>query len=508
MASVKRCGFLMLVVFLFPITTIESSHSQTFTATNFTELQNAFTIAVANGQDDTIELAPGLYNVTATLTYSLDAASVENYALTIAGSGAGSTILDGANVRQIMNIYAESATDDNAVFTISGITFQNGRNGGQAAGLSVHTNYADITIADCFFSNNVSTGTSYGDGGGVRARSQNEGVITISGNTFSGNSGYYGGGAWAISYLNGTVVYEDNRFSGNNARYSYGGAYGYSTRGSVTYSHNEFYGNSATYSGGGAWADTGTHSSYNGILIFTNNVFRDNSVTTFNGGGAYAQAGSGSAIILNNTFYNNTAQQDGGGLYVNVDYTITDGFLANNIVWGNTANGVGADIYVNDAWNGVVGTPVTLLNNLYADFVIQNGNNLTSSDNIDGQAPELTADLHLMANSPCLDSGTDAVPDPPGLSLLDIDGNARVVDGDGNGSSIIDMGADEYFVPDPGDITGDGTIDLGDAILSLKLSSDTGEGEIYFSTADVNNDNQVGVEEVLFILQTLSGLRP
>jgi hypothetical protein len=500
----------MLTTFLILAVAIGSSSAQTFSVTNFSELQDAFANAVANGQDDTIQIAPGLYNVTTTLAYSLSGTSSENFALTIEGAGAGSTILDGANARQIMNIYAESATDDNAVFTISGITFQNGLNGGQAAGLSVHSNQADITVQDCIFTNNVSTGSSYGDGGAVRARSQNEGVITISGNTFSGNAGYYGGGVWAISYWNGIVVYENNRFIGNNARHSYGGAYGFSTRGSVSFTHNTFQGNSATYSGGGAWADTGTSTSQRGFLVFTDNVFSGNSVSTYDGGGAYVQVGSGNTVILNNTFYDNTAQQNGGGLYVKVDYwTEVSAFLANNITWGNTATGAGADIYVADKWDAIrqKGSPVTLLNNLYTTFTITNGNNLTLNDNITDQGPQLTSDLHLTDNSPCLDAGTDAVPDPPGLSLLDIDGNARVLDGDGNGSSIVDIGADEYFVPDPGDIDGNGVIDVGDLILSLKLSSDTDEGESYFSTADVNDDNKVGVEEALFILQKLAGLR-
>jgi len=48
-------------------------------------------------------------------------------------------------------------------------------------------------------------------------------------------------------------------------------------------------------------------------------------------------------------------------------------------------------------------------------------------------------DLHLKAGSPAIDAGTNT-----GASTFDADGVARPVDGDGNGSSIVDWGAYEY----------------------------------------------------------------
>ena len=44
--------------------------------------------------------------------------------------------------------------------------------------------------------------------------------------------------------------------------------------------------------------------------------------------------------------------------------------------------------------------------------------------------------------SPCIDAGTN---DPPGgLPLVDIDGNARPLDGNGDGKAVADMGAWEH----------------------------------------------------------------
>ena len=56
--------------------------------------QDALTDAQSNGQDDTINVAAGVYDLDATLEYATD----ENFALTIAGDIGGSTILDGGGL--------------------------------------------------------------------------------------------------------------------------------------------------------------------------------------------------------------------------------------------------------------------------------------------------------------------------------------------------------------------------------------------------------------------------
>jgi hypothetical protein len=50
-------------------------------------------------------------------------------------------------------------------------------------------------------------------------------------------------------------------------------------------------------------------------------------------------------------------------------------------------------------------------------------------------------DYHLSSSSPCIDAG-----DPYGTYTgeLDIDGDSRVIDGDGDQIDVVDMGADEY----------------------------------------------------------------
>jgi len=58
--------------------------------------------------------------------------------------------------------------------------------------------------------------------------------------------------------------------------------------------------------------------------------------------------------------------------------------------------------------------------------------------------------------------------------------------------------------PRPGDVDGNGLIYLSDAILAMKILTGTGSGD---ANADVNNDQQIGLEELVYILQDVSGLR-
>ena len=55
-------------------------------------------------------------------------------------------------------------------------------------------------------------------------------------------------------------------------------------------------------------------------------------------------------------------------------------------------------------------------------------------------------DYHLGAGSPCIDVGTNAAPDLP---ARDFEGDPRILDGDGDGTAVVDMGADEAWGPPP-----------------------------------------------------------
>ena len=53
-------------------------------------------------------------------------------------------------------------------------------------------------------------------------------------------------------------------------------------------------------------------------------------------------------------------------------------------------------------------------------------------------------DFHLAPDSPCIDAGSNLA---QSLPEVDFEGDARILNGDGDGTSIVDMGVDE-FVPE------------------------------------------------------------
>jgi hypothetical protein len=58
-------------------------------------------------------------------------------------------------------------------------------------------------------------------------------------------------------------------------------------------------------------------------------------------------------------------------------------------------------------------------------------------------------DYHLQLWSPSIDAGDNQAPSLPDK---DVDEDPRILDGDGNGTAIIDMGVDEFVLP-PGSTT-------------------------------------------------------
>ena len=58
-----------------------------------------------------------------------------------------------------------------------------------------------------------------------------------------------------------------------------------------------------------------------------------------------------------------------------------------------------------------------------------------------------------------------------------------------------------------GDINGDGTVNLADAILAIQIISGIPPAVTVKKEADVNGDNKIGIEEAIYILQFIAGLR-
>jgi hypothetical protein len=60
----------------------------------------------------------------------------------------------------------------------------------------------------------------------------------------------------------------------------------------------------------------------------------------------------------------------------------------------------------------------------------------------------------------------------------------------------------------PGDVNGDGNVNLADAILAIQVLArmDT-TGKNIIATADVNSDGKIGLAEAIYILQKVAGVR-
>ncbi|MBL7117565.1 MAG: right-handed parallel beta-helix repeat-containing protein [Candidatus Syntrophoarchaeum sp.] len=382
--AIALTGFLIAALLVGLLAPLPVARAETFYVDSVLKFQNALNTAANNGEDDTINVAAGTYNVATTLTYD----SAENHTLTIVGAGTGSTILDGGDSTQILNIRTSSP---DANITVRNITFQKGNiSFGFGGGLRVEVDggLADITIEECEFKDNSAPDES-GGGGGVSA-TVTSGTVTLRGNTFNGNSaaGNDAGGAFIGAGDTGTATVINNTFINGTTADDAGGVMLYSgfDADNVHFrlSGNTFTNNSvgADPVGRGDDPDGGGAFAYmlgnNGEMEITNNTFDDNqcylggaglhvrytqtatvtlrdndftnnSATTGSGGGANLDVYDGSVNVENNTFNNNTAPGEfanGGGLWVSGAGSASLAFTGNTFSDNHAhVNGAGANLY-------------------------------------------------------------------------------------------------------------------------------------------------------------------
>ena len=219
-----------------------------------------------------------------------------------------------------------------------------------------------------------------------------------------------------------------------------------------------------------------------GLKITITNSLISGNTSPNKGGGMYLR-GVEDFKSINCTISDNRAQHIGGGIYIHCK----DMIVSNGILWGNTADygeqiaikliekdggiyyearriGVTAVIY-SDVQGGSEGVYVISQGPLFYPskslrwdmcnidtdplFVergywgdVNDANIIVEPNN--PNALWVEGDYHLMSYSDCVDAGTD---DPiGGLTANDLDGNSRIIDGDGDGYPAVDMGAYEQPV--------------------------------------------------------------
>src|SRR3972149_941723 len=200
----KRVILLTFIFLLFSLLT--GVNAAVFNVTNVTEFQSALDAAENNGEDDTINVAAGTYNVTTTPAYN----GTEPKSLIIEGAGTGVTIIDGGGNIQILSI-TSTFYHPTGHSIIRGISFRNGYatsdNGGGLA-FDAQTN---VTVEDSEFTDNHADFN-----GGGAAIDAAYGSITFTNNILNSNSESDYGSGVSASAFSGPIIISNNTFTGNN----------------------------------------------------------------------------------------------------------------------------------------------------------------------------------------------------------------------------------------------------------------------------------------------------
>ena len=412
----KLFGFSFLVVIFHLSVGLQAA---TFNVTTPAEFQTALTKAQANGEVDTINVAPGTYNVGSTLTYDTN----ENFALTIIGAGAAVTTLDGGNSVQLMHINGNGTGH----VSVRGLTFQHGRAttgipaGGGLGGALVITNgqSGSVTVDNCVIDSNTSTTSAGGcyigmlngdasitnssitnnscdegtadDGGGLYIYFDTGGTgdavvrnCNISNNKLGDNLTPIGGcdGAGLMIYHMGsgaTFTIENNSFNNNLSHYGTAGAFlrnpGQTT---MVITGNICSGNTT----GGNPQETEIAGS--GMLVYTdggsitinNNQFLDNvslGIYDYGAGLAVANLPQGILEMIGNVFADNRTNANGGGATVNLGSGMSKATIIENLFVNNQANTVGGS---GGGLSLSAQSDVTLINNTFYGNAAADGGGL------------------------------------------------------------------------------------------------------------------------------------
>lgn len=380
-------------------------------------IQEAIDVAV---DGDTVLVAPGTY--------------VENIdfigkAITVTSdSGPEVTIIDGNAAGSVVTF----GSGEQSTSLFSGFTVQNGR-----ADLGPGGGGIQILDASPTINNNLITNNSACTGLGVSVFFASP---IIQGNIIADNTnGYCPAGRGAGINIGGVANAQilDNIISNNGGVIGSGGGIALNSAGNPTIRGNVIDGNSVTGSGGG---------------IYMINL--------------------SDALIIQNIITNNIAVDQGGGIYWSVPSSGLGPLLVNNTIADNdVGEGLGSAIFAEgfDAHpllvnNIIVGTPgqtalycggfndlsfpILEFNNIHSDGAPAYGGFCDDQTGLNGNIsadPEFANpdlfDFRLSPDSPAIDRGDNEAPDLPDS---DFDKNDRIVDGDGDGEAVVDMGALEF----------------------------------------------------------------
>lgn len=304
-------------------------------------------------------------------------------------------------------------------------TIQEGINAavsGDVVGVAAGTYFEDVILGEGIQLIGVDRTSTIIDGGGSGTVVQMQNASLLKGFTIQHGSASFGAGI----VTSGSPMISHNIIR-NNAQGSGGsGAAIHGNCSSPTITNNLITENTA---------DTQFHSGAVGFIncsspYIANNVIWDN---TGRGAINFTLPAGNAPNVLNNTIFSNS----GAGIKIDMRVNQSTVIVANNILTGNTT-GIQMDF----------GAPANLPTIVHND-VFGNSVNYTGMADITGTNGNVSVDpvfldeFHLAANSPLIDTGSSSV-----YPNSDFDGDSRPLDGNGDGTAISDIGADEViFVP-------------------------------------------------------------
>jgi hypothetical protein len=373
----------------------------------------------------------------------------------------------------------ETVTIDHNIF--GSTTAEEGNDAIAGSGGAMYVSVADDLVVD---HNEFIQGYATGAGGGAYI-SVTSASLLLEHNTFRGNkTNLSSGGGASLLVADGSASIHDNLFFGNSV--------------------DE--GGNAERFGGGLYVES-TVAEASGPIALARNIYVNNTVdvpTGGVGGGGGAWMSGGAFTSVDESYVGNQVIEDGtrrgGGLGVGRADTSTTFAAQNLVVAGNSVSaavpgGAGGGLFALGDADGCTGacTAVTLFNSTIAGNSVGSGGtggaaaagaldvDLTANNSIvlgagnetdvagfgatfdhslacqnfgaaaPGVAnicvdPQLVdaveGNVHQKSTSPTRDKGSNAL--VPGALVTDIDGQARKLDGDLNGSVVVDIGADEF----------------------------------------------------------------
>lgn len=379
---------------------------------DFSSVQSAIDAAIPGSH---VRVSPGTYREN--IDFLGKALTVESEA------GPETTILDGGGRKPVVTFsHLEGRTS-----VLSGFTIRNGwSDGGPVSRLDG----GGISIDDSspIILNNIVKDNRGQSGGGIHV---DFGSPLIEGNTIAGNQGGGGVGTAGI-FIGGAAKAEvvDNVIE-NNAAYYYGGGIGLWAAGTPRIERNVIRGNSAQQGGGIYMAN------YSDAEIVDNLIYGNRADA---GGGVYwlVRRGYRGPRLVSNTIAANDAAE---GSAVAADGFDTEAVLVDNLLVAKQ----GQVAFWCGEWDP--GTPILSHNDVYsqgaapydATCAVMTG--INSNISVDPAfACAETGDFRPLRGSQVIDVGFERIPDLPGQDFL---GASRILDGDGDGFAIIDLGAYE-----------------------------------------------------------------